>query len=174
MNRHEVFERIVAAEYVPLLSYARFLMHGAQAAEDVAHQAFMLAFERLAGGRPLEGDAGKWLRGTVRNLAREAWRQKRRMPEDLADTLDRIMSRLEDPGEVAEAANLRAALRLCLQSLPSADREMLRQRYENGCDTVKLAANLGMNPATARVRLFRVRQALRSCVEARLAGEGSQ
>ena len=171
MNRKQVFEHMVDDHYESVSMYAHFLLGEVQTVEDVVHQAFMLAFERLAADRPFEGDPGKWLRGCVRNLVRDVWRQKRRLPQDVADLLHGVLAAADDPGEAIDRSSLRAALRECLQGLQSADRDLIGRRYEHGLRVAEIARRLDLNPATTRVRLFRIRQALKACVESRFAGE---
>lgn len=169
MDRRQAFERMVNDHYEALLSFAHFLLGERQPVEDVAHQAFMLAFERLASGQTFEGDPGKWLRGAVRNLVREHWRKRKGLPHDVADLLEEALAEADDPGEAFDWARLREALRHCLGKLTPADRELIGQRYEHGHRIADIAARLGLNLATARVRLFRIRQALKSCVESRFS-----
>jgi formate hydrogenlyase subunit 6/NADH:ubiquinone oxidoreductase subunit I len=81
------FQRIVDAHYASVWSYVNVLTGNSPDSEDLTHQAFLLAFDRLACGDRTIQDMGKWLRGVVRNLVRAWWREKRRLPQDLADQI---------------------------------------------------------------------------------------
>ena len=138
--------------------------------EDILHQAFLLLFDRLAGGERDIRDPGKWLRGAVRNLVRAWWREKRRMPDDLADRLHQLIEQADDASTAAERAEAVAALKHCLEKLSQAERRLVSARYEEGCRITQIAERTNLNVATARVRLFRIRQRLKTCVETTLAG----
>jgi RNA polymerase sigma-70 factor, ECF subfamily len=170
-DRQQAFQRIVDDHYEPLLCYAHFLLGRNGPVEDVVHQAFLLAFDRLAGGQPFQGDPGKWLRGTVRNLIRDVWRQQRKLPQDIADQLQQVVLQADEAGEALDRSMVREALRRCLDGLNTADRDLIGQHYVGGSRITEIAERLELNAATLRVRLFRIRQDLKACVEAQFAGE---
>ena len=69
---------MVDAHYASVWSYVNVLTGGSPDSEDLTHQAFLLAFDRLAKEDRTIQDMGKWLRGVVRNLVRAYWRERRR------------------------------------------------------------------------------------------------
>lgn len=139
--------------------------------EDLVHQAFLLAFERLADGGGFTGDPGKWLGGTARHLVFAWWREKRRMPETVAQRLEALVAREdEDALSRADRAEVRAALHQCLARLSEEERYLVRQHYEEDEGLVRIAESLRLNAVTVRTRLHRIRQALRRCLEAALSG----
>ncbi len=159
--------------YEPLWSYVGYLTGGAAEAEDILHQAFLVLFDRLAVGESIDPEAGKWLRGAVRNLVHAWWRQKRRLPQDLADRLELLAAEADDAPTAAAKAELRAALEHCLGTLEPDDRQFVAGHYEEGLRITEIAGRMQVNAATARVRLFRLRQALRTCVQSQLAGRAT-
>ncbi len=166
---HDQFHRVVDEHYDAVRRYARFLTGQADAAEDVVHEAFLRLHGRLASG-PLEGDAGKYLRGIVRNLVYDWWRAQRRMPQHLADRLKLLAEEADDDGGRSE--ELRRALRRCLDRLNPDSRAILAKRYEGGSRIERIADDLRLNVVTVRVRLHRIRMALRRCVEGELPRGG--
>ncbi len=170
-DRQSAFQRMVDDCYEPLLSYAHFLLGHREQVEDVVHQAFLLAFDRLVDGQMFQGDPGKWLRGTVRNLVHNVWRQRRKLPQDVADLLQQVVLQADDAGDAMDRSTVGEALRRCLDRLEEDDRQLLDQRYETGRRITEIAQRIKLNVATLRVRLFRVRQGLQSCIEAQFAGE---
>lgn len=159
----------MSRHYEGLWRYARFLTRGAAEAEDMVHEAFLLAFDRLLAGQEFTGDAGAWLRGTLRNLLKAWWRERQKLPQDVADQLGLLADEAEGALAAAEGEELRAALDHCLALLPPEEREMLARRYEQGMRITRIARELRRNAATVRVQLFRIRQALKECVEGQLA-----
>lgn len=92
------------------------------------------------------------------------------MPDDLADRLHQLIEQADDASTVAERAEAVAALKHCLEKLSQAERRLVSARYEEGCRITQIAERTNQNVATARVRLFRIRQSLKTCVETTLAG----
>ena len=162
--RKRQFEALVNEHYEPLWSYASFLTGGAADAEDITHQAFLLVFDRLATERRID-DAGLWLRGVVRNLVRAWWRAKRALPQDLADQLSRLAEEVEDAATADSRTEREAALASCLEKLSADERQIVTARYEDGLRIKQIAERESLNVATARVKLFRIRERLKSCIE---------
>ena len=146
-----------------------FLTFGSTDSEDILHEAFLAAFDRLARGQEFEGEPGLWLRGTIRNLVRVWWREKRKAPQALADRLVLLAGEADDPHAKMSRDEIKAALEHCLARLAEADRQLVEKRYGQGLRITKMAEELGRNVATVRVQLFRIRQTLMLCVQSRLA-----
>jgi RNA polymerase sigma-70 factor (ECF subfamily) len=75
----------------------------------------------------------------------------------------------DDPHAAASRDEIKAALDHCLGKLAEADRQIVEKRYAEGLRITRIAEELGRNVATLRVQLFRIRQSLLLCVQARLA-----
>lgn len=165
---HHQFHRLVDEQYDGTLRYASFLAGSKDDAEDITHEAFLCAHRRMA-SRPLEGDAGKYLRGIVRNLVCDHWRAKRRFPQDLVEQLKHLAEEADDLGPERER---RQALRGCIQRLPDDARALLAKRYEHGLRVNHIANESRLNAVTVRTRLLRIRQALKRCVEGALSQGG--
>ncbi len=164
------FQRIVDAHYASVWSYVNVLTGSSPDSEDLTHQAFLLAFDRLASGDRTIQDMGKWLRGVVRNLVRAWWREKRRLPQHLADQIYELAEQAESLPDRLARAELTEALQRCLNQLAPAARRFVAARYEQGLPIHQIADQESLNVATARVRLFRIRDTLRACLESQLAG----
>jgi len=156
--------------YANLWSYVTMLTGGSAEGEDILHQAFLLAFDRLADGDQGIDDLARWLRGVVRNLVRAWWREKRKLPQDLTDRLYELAEKADSvPNRLIQAESAEK-LRRCLDQLAPAARRFVAARYEHGLPIHKIADQEEVNESTARVRLFRIRQTLKACLETRLAG----
>ena len=163
------FQQIVDRHYNGLWRYVCAIARGAAESEDILHQAFLLAFDKLAAGEEFTGDVGAWLRGVARNLVHAWWRQQRKLPQDVADRLNQLADKADDALTAAAAGELNAALDHCLGKLPAPDRQLIGQHYEHGRRIAAIAEEQQQNAATVRVRLFRIRQALKQCIEKWLA-----
>jgi RNA polymerase sigma factor (sigma-70 family) len=80
-----------------------------------------------------------------------------------------LVERADEAPSLASRQELQAALDHCLGLLSAEDRELVARRYERGLRITEIAEELRRNAATVRVQLFRIRQALKLCVEGQLA-----
>ncbi|MGV2339189.1 MAG UNVERIFIED_CONTAM: sigma-70 family RNA polymerase sigma factor [Planctomycetaceae bacterium] len=63
------------------------------------------------------------------------------------------------------------ALQSCLEQLPDRSRSLIRLKYHDGLKTDQIAQSLKSTPASVRVALFRIREALAACIQRKLAPE---
>jgi len=144
-------------------------------AEDVTQEAFIRAYRRLW----LLGDGGKfsgWVTTIARRLAinlgmrhrRELNKRQRWALESLA------VSGSETPGEGPDSIYTPETLRQALAKLPDSHRECLVLFYLEGKSGAEAAAALGISESALRVRLHRARAAMRTLLEAKLAGSLAQ
>lgn len=109
-----------------------------------------------------------WAMGIARHKLADHLR-RRRSPLPLlhdraaADAVDAAMERIGD--RIAARAE---AMRACLQGLDAAHRDLLDRRYARGQDIAAIAAALTSTALNVKVRLFRIREALRRCIDRRL------
>lgn len=66
----------------------------------------------------------------------------------------------------------RIALHECLGGLAERGRKLIEMRYLYGLKTGRIAKRVGMTPAAVSAMLYRVRGALRNCMDTRLCDEG--
>jgi len=168
--RERAFRKLVDAHYETLWSYASFLTRNRHATEDVTHQAFLIAFDRIAAGRAPTGDSGRWLRGVARNLVKRWWRERRKLAQDVVDALGEVLDAADHAATQVQQVELNHALAVCLDKLKAEDRRLISLRYADGRRITAIAEQSYQNAATLRVRLHRLRNALRKCVEKRTAG----
>jgi len=131
--------------------FALGLCGNAAEAEDLTAEAFLRIWE--AGDRVQLGSVRAYLLTIVRNLFRERWRRERR--------------RVEMPAAVAGGSGqdtrdeLRAVLAE-LQALPELDRAALLLHVEHELPYSEIAVMLGIEATTARTKVHRARERLRS------------
>ncbi|MHB9130625.1 MAG: RNA polymerase sigma factor [Armatimonadota bacterium] len=158
----EAFGKLVRKYQHLLVASARHLTRNADDAEDVAQDALVDAYKNL---RRLH-DRSKfraWLFGILRHKCLTYL--QRRGPENLP--LDDMQDTLPAPEEMSgvELAEL-------LDGLPLAYREILAARYIQELSYEEIAAALGTNVNTVRVRCCRARERMRELFIARRRAEG--
>ena len=131
---------------------------------------------KIRTGKPLN-----YFLGVAYKVLHEYWRDPSRKVESLDDpSVQEFLS--QDNTKVRETEALPSAqeqemdcLEQCLESLPSADRELIIRYYQNeGKAKIKnrkrLAEQLGIQINALRIRALRIRKSLEECVGERLRG----
>jgi RNA polymerase sigma factor (sigma-70 family) len=136
-----------------------------QLAADLTADVFLAVIEAAADYRGSVGGPRTWLFGIARNVIASEFRRSgrqhqaegliagRRLLE--ADDIDRLAAKIDASSRVRQ-------LHTRLQALPETERALLELVAVDGLTLAEAAAALGIRPVTARVRMHRARQALRS------------
>lgn len=170
----ELFVEQVREHHAGLRGFVRSLGVDPLWVDDVAQEAFIVAYNRLD-EFDRERDFGAWLRGIARNLVinerRKNARRKRILSDNLTDVLVSTSSvSEEEDAEIGDTGLAKLnALRECIEELPEKSVAMLRSRYEDDNSAQEIAEEFSMNPPAVRKALERVRSALRKCMEEKLA-----
>lgn len=167
------FTDLVLEHQARLRVFIRMLGASPDAVDDLAQDAFVVAYDRLETLRD-RGEAGPWLRAIARNLVRNELRKSSRRRRIVNAQLTEAM--LLESTEREEAPwedDWLTALRRCREQLPGHGRQLIDGRYAEGRDASQLATDTGKTATAVRQSLTRLRKVLRDCIEARLAVEGS-
>jgi RNA polymerase sigma factor (sigma-70 family) len=139
---------------------------GAETADDLVAETFLVALRRRESYRPELGTARSWLYGIATNLLRHQVRSELRGLQATARLAHAgELSHAAHDGRVAEQvdAQTRAAqLAGALAQLSPADRDTLLLVSWAGLDPAEVAEVLGIPPGTVRSRLHRIRRWLRT------------
>lgn len=135
-------------------------------AEDVVHDAYVAAWDKIDGYDVARGSLRTWLLAIVRNRALDRLRQIR-PTDDLAvvdERVDRDLAVTNPTWELTVAALDRAALQTALATLPGDQRQAIELAYFDGRTYRQVAADLGIPEGTAasrlRLALVRLRTAM--------------
>ncbi|MEM7697785.1 MAG: sigma-70 family RNA polymerase sigma factor [Verrucomicrobiota bacterium] len=173
VSSRELFIDQVREHHASLRGFVRALGVDPLWVDDVAQEAFIVAYNRLD-EFDRSRDFGAWLRGIARNLVinerRKDARRKRILSDNLTDVLVSTSSAgADEPEELGDRGVARVkALKECVENLPEKSLQMLRLRYEDESSAQEIAAQLEMKPPAIRKALERLRTALRKCMEQRL------
>ena len=153
------YAELVRTHQARVIATAHHLCGDFEAAQDIAQEAFVQAYQSLSKLRE-PGKFGAWLGGMVRNMCRKHLARAKVQEVSL------------ECAEVPELATAAAAdcgdAMLTLQALPLEHREVLAARYLQELEYEEIAQMLGITVNNARVRCFRAKRALRAA----LAGPG--
>lgn len=174
----ELFVEQVREHHAGLRGFVRALGVDPLWVDDVAQEAFIVAYNRLD-EYDHERDFGAWLRGIARNRVinerRKNARRKRILSDNLTDVLVSTSSVAEEEErEIGDNGLARMkALKECIATLPEKSLQMMRSRYEDDLSARDIAERYSMKPPAVRKALERVRASLRKCMEDRLGLAGA-
>ncbi len=168
MQRHD-FARLVLQHQGRLRMFIRLLGATPDAVDDLAQDAFVIAYERLE-TLDDEDQAGPWLRSIARNLVRNESRKSVRRRRVVSTSLSEVMMDVSDESiDVGSwSEDWFAALHECVERLPREARSLVDGRYRNGHTATQLAGASDSTPQAVRQSLCRVRERLRKCVQLRI------
>lgn len=164
---HDWFIEQVRLEQAGLRAYVRSLGMRAEAVDDVAQEAFVVAFGKL---QTFERGTnfGAWLRTIARFLVSKELRRDNRRQRVLADHVAELLA--DEHSTVPEDALAKAeALKLCLGELPEHWRMLVQQRYFENLAPSVIASQEGRSANEVRQALFRLRSVLHECITRRIA-----
>lgn len=177
LSDREMFVEQVREHHAGLRGFVRSLGVAPMWVDDVAQEAFIVAYNRLD-EFDRDRDFGAWLRGIARNLVinerRKDARRKRILSDNLTDVLLLTSSvPEEEERELGDRGLAKMkALRECIAKLPERSLGMLRARYEEDHTAQDIAETYEMKAPAVRKALERVRAALRKCMKERLQEMG--
>jgi RNA polymerase sigma-70 factor (ECF subfamily) len=162
----------VRREQSRLRAFVRALGVRAEAVDDIAQEALLIAYERLAVFRGDE-DFGAWVRGIARRLVANWLRKENRRQLILSEHMTELLAasapeQLHPLAETGHGERLEA-LQSCLEQLPEQGRQLIHLRYFEELSPGAIASRWDRPANDVRQQLFRLRRALLRCIEFRLA-----
>ncbi len=171
----QAIDTVVRNQSQPLYRAARALGFDESEAEDLTQETFRVFLETLD---RFEGraSAGTWLTGILYRKARE---RRRELARDLqCDLIDEVMeSRFDRSGKWRNppedlqvwvaSKELGRAISVCLKKLPDQQRAAFLFRELAGMNSSEICGALEIGSSNLGVLLFRARNRLRECLEAR-------
>ena len=166
------FLELVAAEQSGVRAFVRSLGVRADAVDDIAQEAFVVAWKKRDAFQR-GSNFGTWVReiakGIVINEFRKSARRRRIMDESLSEELIEAATVYERPDADLARRERAELLHHCLKEVPENGRELLRLRYFENLGPVVIAGRLGISSNQIRQTLLRLRRSLLGCLREKLA-----
>lgn len=160
MREPDAFTQLFERHWEALFRFCQ--SRAGSAGEDIAAEAFRVAFDRRRRYDSRYGDARPWLFGIATNLLRDHFRSARREEHKLTRSaaLDRPA---QDSAEISDLERqlLGPQLAGALQGLPAADRDALLLLAWADLDYEQISQALDVPLGTVRSRIHRARQRVR-------------
>ncbi|MBM4090124.1 MAG: sigma-70 family RNA polymerase sigma factor [Planctomycetes bacterium] len=167
----EIFVRELTCHQTRLRGLVRCLLFDRKQAEDVLQDTNVVLLRKAAEYQP-GTDFWAWAsqvaRYQVLTHAKRLGRERLVFDEELMESLA-----AESQLRAASLDQRRDALLACLERLPAPQRQLLEMRYSLGQSMDQIASTMSRPSGSVRQTLYRVREALLSCIERRMVGEAS-
>lgn len=151
------FRELYELHYTMVLRTCRRRLGSIASAEDATAEVFRVAWQRVSAGTDVDI---RWLYRTARNVVANEYRRLARSRA----LIEKVSSRSLE--HQADTTDLSADLRLALKKLRVQERELLFMAYWEDLAPEEMAAILGCQLSTLRMRLSRARTALKRALDA--------
>ena len=167
---HQAFEPLLDRHLQHVRAFLALKAPIPQLVDELAHETFVFAFRNLEKFTPgtsfrawLRAIAWNLLRAEIQRFSREQANQARYAAQDLDEWM-------RQPAE-AQTSREVEHLEECVRQIPAPMKELLALKYHEDCSSDEIAKRLDRSLAWVRTVLFRLRQQLKECIEAKLAKE---
>ncbi len=172
MSRYslEEYSNVVREHQASLRSYVRSLGVELAWVDDVAQEAFVLAFKKQEKIRE-DVSIGAWLRGIAKNIVLNELAKKRRRQRLLDERVPELMSQLQESqdrkkfDEIDWEARRSRALKACLEKLTQRSQSIVKARYFEERTSEEIGEAHAMTANAVRLVLFNVRKKLAFCLK---------
>jgi RNA polymerase sigma-70 factor (ECF subfamily) len=173
----EAFSQLVRMHQAVVRAYVSAHVRAVETADDLAQEVFLRAFRRLGAFQlPESGSMRPWLLGIARNLLLEHLRAPVRLESHRSGDLEAVLHQRQldgGPRDPVEMERRLEALQRCVEKLPPSSSTLVSRHYFERRTLASLAAEERKQESALRMRLLRIREALRACIE-RTTEEGAR
>ena len=160
------FARQLLACQQQLYAYLMSLVFDRDAAEDLLQQTNLVLCEKA--DQAARADSFQaWAFGVAR-LEVLSYRRRHRTDKHLFDNNLVDLLAAESPAALDANRERVAAVRYCVEQLPDAQQQLVRERYAPGAQVKQIAHRRGQTVEAVSKALYRARKTLLACIERRL------
>lgn len=164
-NAEELIVGLIARHQPEIHRYVLSLLPNRMLADDVVQETNLVLWRKASEYDPAQAFLPWALTIAlyqVKAARRDAGRDRHVFDDSLVEVL--AAECLEE-----HAGDLEHALEKCLQELPEKQRQLILARYAPGSSVQDLAAERQQSPTALSLALMRIRKALETCIERKLA-----
>lgn len=162
---------LLVRHFAPLYGYVYAALGNHEDTEDALQEISVVVTEKFA-TLDHEDHFLPWVREIARRTVLSVRKREARRPATLTDdVVAALTAAAEELDRDTDWSARHEALVGCLESLPPLSRRVIRMRYDAATASVdEVARQIGRTTAATYGLLKRIREALRQCVEHKLAG----
>ena len=162
-----IIERLIAQHQLPLSAFLRAILPGVRDVSDIRQEVNIVIWRKRGDFRP-DTNFKAWMFAIARLTAMDAQRRYKRdqwlvFDESLLDPVVEEFTAAEDSMDTRQVA-----LSQCLATLRQEDLNLLRHRYMSKVKLDGYARRVNRSVTALKVRLHKLRNKLRHCIEERL------
>jgi RNA polymerase sigma-70 factor (ECF subfamily) len=166
----QAFSQLVRMHQGVVRAYVSAHVRATEAADDLAQEVFLRGFRRLGVFQlPDSGTMRPWLLGIARRLVLEHLRATMRSQSRTALEAALDSHQPENPRDPLEVERRIEALQRCIEKLAPAASALVWGHYFERRTLASLAAEERKQEGALRMRLLRIREVLRACIERTIA-----
>lgn len=167
----DAFGEIVRANQGWLRGWLRGQLRDCTAADDLAQDAFITAFQKIKSYRG-DGNFESWLRSIAHNHFRNYIRKHREEYIGGNEELQNLL--VSDSFQDAHHNNPSIdALRHCLSKVKGSSNTLLEERYLHGRSVREIAKQEDSGYSAMTMKIHRLRKSLATCIETQLASRNA-
>ncbi|MDX1680656.1 MAG: RNA polymerase sigma factor [Akkermansiaceae bacterium] len=162
------FEHAIQTHRRSVLAYAYTCCKDMALAEDIVQEACLTAHQKRDSYRP-DASFSSWLISIARFIwLREC--EKRGIRARAMNYIEKNAETLFTPElyEEEQWQHEKAALRTCLKKLPAEDRRIIEDHFVKCRKYAAIAESISRTLTWVKVRMYRLREALRNCIREKL------
>lgn len=165
----QAFNLILARYRTPVFDFCWRLLRDHAAAEDIAQETFVRAYQHLSDFTPGRATFSSWLFLIARRQCLDLLRKRSRQATDTLPAPDTLVTRTAR--DEAARHELATAIEQAVSELPEDQRTTLLLAEYEGQSTADIAAAMDASPKSVESRLYRARHFLRQRLAAWRATE---
>ena len=164
MNRNE-FVRLYVKHESMLKAYIFGMVRDVNETEEILSDTAVLIFEKQDDFDATR-DFGPWARGIAKNKAYEHWRRQGKRERLLSEEAMRaVENEYTERGE-GWWRTYQEALRRCMEKMGQGSLAVVKAFYWKNRPIPEISADRGQSAEALRMRLSRIRKALKKCIQA--------
>jgi RNA polymerase sigma-70 factor (ECF subfamily) len=164
----QAFGELVKENQSSILAFVRSIGVAVDAVEDIAQEAFLIAYKKFDGFDKDKASFTTWVCGIVRHLFLNDKRKQTRRAMLQNQVIGDMLLKMDAPFGEHHKDELQL-LKGCVEEMEPQARDLLKERYENNKKSHKLAIETGRKPAAIRQQLVRLRAMLKTCIGGKLS-----
>ena len=138
-------------------------------AEDMTQDVFLTAYKKLQDFKS-DQPVLPWLRGIALNILRNFWRKKKAVSAGGHDELQILVDQqIHNNSNESEEPFLIELMMNCLSEADEESRDLINMRYKEDKPISELKSLLQLNHSTLTMRLHRIRDELKKCINRKMA-----
>ena len=138
-------------------------------AEDLAQDVFLTAYKKI-NDFDINQPVLPWLRGIALNIVRNYWRKKKAISAGGQQELQALVDQhIHESSNQEQEPYLIELMLSCLSEADSDARKLINMRYKEEKPIAELKNILNINHSTLTMRLHRIRDELKKCINQKLS-----